>query len=243
MYNIRKSPLLCVTVCSLLITLFVTDTIYSQVRTGSARDGKVQERINFIQDRLETTQYRSRVWYMGWTGLYGFASLYSGYNLYTERGNRVVELVNLSRSGYALIMLGALPFTPAFSSDILRNIPGETREQRLQKLSRAEELLQKNYTAALRGRAWYRHLISLVINSVTAVLIWKLVSLTEALVNFAYSMITAELMLLTQPNRPITDLEEYRKRFSTAYIPPGGGRMADWFIMVTGNGIAAGIRF
>ncbi len=90
---------------------------------------------------------------------------------------------------------------------------------------------------------WYSHVISLVLNAATAVLIWQLVSLTDALLSMLYSTITAELMIFTQPVKSIRDYEVYRRSYGKAPVQSGNMPLHNWFITLSGSGIAVGVRF
>ncbi len=195
----------------------------------SIPDDQVQARLDYIQKALAAGQPHARLWFYGWMGGYGVTSagmlIYSFANwsdVKTVSGKHLPQDAFIGGIG-TLIGAGTVllrPFVPAFALGKLNPLPDGTPEERLAKLQRAEDLLQRAAKREKYTRSAMNHVVKLGINaagSIAGTLIYKR-KWTDALLGFGLSSCVSLIHIYSQPTRAIHDWESYEATYLT-----GGG--------------------
>ncbi len=219
----------------------------------SIPDDQVKARLDYIQKSLAGGQPHARTWFYGWMGGYTAAS--AGMLIYAFANWSDVKTVSGKHlpqdafvGGIATIVGGATvalnPFVPAFALGRLNQLPDGTPEERLAKLQRAEDLLQRAARREKYTRSVMNHVVKLGINaagSATGALVYKR-KWTDALLGFGISSCVSLIHIYSQPTRAIHDWESYEATYLTggaaAPLPPPEPSKVEWTL----SGFPGGFR-
>jgi hypothetical protein len=110
-----------------------------------------------------------------------------------------------------------MPMTPAKAPAKLAFLPGETPEERINKLNKAEELFEASAVREKDGRSWKMHAASSAVNLSSGLITWLGFDRTiqSGLINFAINEAITETQIWTQPTRAIKDYKNYCERYKS----------------------------
>ena len=199
----------------LLIFVFQFSKLSAQTETP---DSLVKERINYIQDMLDQGKPVAKLWWDAW--LYGYSA-----------GTVVQSAVFISSDqlktrqdmalGAATALVGAvgqliMPMTPAKAPGKLALLTGDSPEERVLKLNKAEELFEASAQREKDGRSWQMHAASSAINLGSGLITWLGFDRTiqSGLINFAINEAITETQIWTQPTRAIKDHKSYCEKYN-----------------------------
>lgn len=194
----------------LLIFLFQFLQLSAQNETP---DSLVKERTNNIQNMLEQGKPAAKLWWNGW--LYGYcaATVVQGAVFLTNDKLETRQDMALSAATTLFGAVGQLimPMTPALAPKKLALIPGETPEERINKLSVAEKLFEASANREKEGRSWKMHVATGAVNLSSGLITWLGFdrTLKSGLINFALNTAVTEAQIWTQPKRAIKDYKKY----------------------------------
>jgi hypothetical protein len=108
-----------------------------------------------------------------------------------------------------------MPMTPAHAPDKLALLPGDTPEERIIKLKKAEELFEASANREKEGRSWKMHAASSAVNLSSGLITWLGFDRTfkSGLINFALNSVITEAQIWTQPTRAIKDYATYCEKY------------------------------
>lgn len=180
-------------------------------------DSLTKERINSIQNMLDQGKPTAKLWWNAW--LYGYSAgtvvqgavFLSSDELKTRQDMALGAATSLIGTVGQLIM----PMTPANAPGKLALIPGDTPEERIKKLNKAEELFEASAKREKDGRSWQMHVVSSAINLSSGMITWLGFdrTLQSGLINFAINEVITETNIWTQPTRAIKDYKNYCERY------------------------------
>jgi hypothetical protein len=187
----------------------------------------VKYRIQSIKNILEHGKINADRWYYGWFAGYSAATIGQGAVFFISMDKVTRENMAL---GAATTFLGALgqlatPMDPGKKAETLAQISDSTQQDRLKKLSDAEEMLK---SAALReqfGKSWQVHVLSGAVNLSSGLITWLgfKQSIWAGIGNFALNSVITETQIWTQPTKISKDYQVYCRKYSkpetTAYKP------------------------
>jgi len=226
------------------VIIFAASSVMAQ--QASISDAEVTSRINHIQNVLDAGQTAANVWWWGWLAGYGALTVgqmgvYYGVDDRELRQDMVV--------GAATTFLGMVgqvidDMEPGYLPDRLRLMPGDTPEQRRQKLASAEEFLRLCAQREIDGRSWYTHALAFVVNAGAGLFTWLYFErpFLDGLINFAIGQAISEIQIFTQPTRAIRDFQDYERRYNAVQSFNNRGS-DDWYFAVFPGGFVAGYRF
>ncbi len=124
--------------------------------------------------------------------------------------------------GAATALVGAarqliMPMTPAKAPGRLALLHGDSPEERINKLNKAEELFEASAAREKGGRSWKMHAASSAVNLSSGLVTWHRFDRTiqSGLINFAINEAITETQIWTQPTRAIKDYKKYCERYKT----------------------------
>ncbi|HEY0710444.1 MAG TPA: hypothetical protein VGG33_26805 [Polyangia bacterium] len=205
-----KTAVACV-LAFLLAFAAVTSAARAAEATDAPRD--CAARLAFIDQRLQHTAHRSRVWSWGW-GL-GLTGLTVG-NLtmvpLVERDNRVDYYVGAGTSFVGILPLLILPLSAMGDARALatKRTSGTACNALLPE---AETMLARSAQTQAEGRAWWNHLANVVLNGGAGLFLglaydhW-----TSGIITGLGGIAIGEAMILTQPVDSPADLAQYQRQ-------------------------------
>jgi hypothetical protein len=174
-------------------------------------DEEIDLRLGFIEERLNAGKRHARYWQNGWTGFYS-ASALAQTVFWLDADN------NDDRINY---VVGAIKSTGGLIDILLRPMPGRSGAEEIRgmqapsidKLGRAEELLQATALRAQAKSTWKPHLKVMGVNLLGGAVILAFGDGGDALISTAMGIAVGEANIWTQPTQPSTDLRDYQGRF------------------------------
>lgn len=184
-------------------------------------DQEMNERITFIQQALNDEESAGRLWWSGFTFVYGVAAgyqLHAGFNHKDEK--RPANIVGGTKSLLGSLSLLVAPFPAAFAPEKLRETPDDNLKAKLEK---AESLLKDSAKAEKMGKSWMNHALTIGVNTAGALVI----GLTykdylkdrnespekEALASLISGIIVSELQIWLQPSKAIDNWNTYEQKY------------------------------
>jgi len=201
-------------------------------------DDQLEQRTEFLIERLEARQRYAKIWYRAWFATYSVGIVGEGVRagLVSGENARTDHLVGLTKSAIALTELLFRKRNARFGADPVLAMPDRTREDRLARLERAEELLRSNARRARERSNWVVHASNFAINAIGAGVLLAVDADGRAAVSGAVGLVFGELAIWTEPAKPAKDWEEYERRF-------GDGGEPVWSIVPAPGGLALQVLF
>lgn len=202
------------TVFFLLIFILQVSKLSAQ---NEIPDSIVSVRINYIQTMLDQGKPNAKLWWNGW--LYGYSAATVGQGIAFLMSDELKAKQDLSL-GAATTLVGAMgqllmPMTPASALGRLALAPGDTPDERIAKLKKAEEMFEASANREKDGRSWKMHAASGTVNLSSGLITWLGFDRTfkSGLINFAINSAITEAQIWTQPTRAIKDYTNYRDKY------------------------------
>lgn len=222
--------------CMIMLIVWVPSS-YGQATAQSLHDiseSELDQRLNFIETRLEGLNPNASYWQYGWTGFYavsavGQAALAIDEDDGDDQTNYIVGAVK-SAGGLVQMLIKPLPAATSHSS--FQSMPSQTRAERILKLEQGEAMLYENAIRAQQRYGWKRHTIGIVANLLGGVVIASNGDSSDAMTSTVLGIAISEASIWTEPDRAVTDLDDYRNSFHNAQstgernwrlVPSNGG--------------------
>ncbi len=200
----------------LFLLLFVSSFTHANAQS-EIPDTLVKERIEYIQKSLDQGKPGAKLWWNTWLYGYTAATFVQGGIFLSSDELKTRQDMSL---GAATTLIGAvgqlvMPMSPVSAPKKLVMIPGETREDRLFKLIKAEELFAASAQREKDGRSWKMHALSGAVNLSSGLVTWIGFDRTiwAGLGNFALNTAICEAQMWTQPTRAMKDYEKYLESY------------------------------
>jgi hypothetical protein len=186
-------------------------------------DSIVKLRIQYIQNILEQNKTNANRWYYGWLAGYSAATIGQGTVYFISKDKVVKQNMAL---GAATTFLGAMgqlltPMDPGQKAEILAQIPDSTLQDRLKKLTTAEELLNAAAFRETLGRSWQAHILCGVVNISSGIITWRgfKQSIWAGIGNFALNTAITETQIWTQPTNIMKAYHNYCNNYVSEIEP------------------------
>lgn len=176
---------------------------------------EIDWRIAFISDRLDATKRHAQIWHWSWATVQ--AGSLTWQTIEAERDSdsddRGLAITEASKSFIGLVDLFWLrPLKARHGADELRFMPQATLSQKLAKLRKAEDILERNAERANDRYGWQVHVGNVLLNFAGAGAIWATGGGdSEALISAFSGIAGGELMFWTEPEQPRRDLTDYNR--------------------------------
>lgn len=204
-------------------------------------DAEIDQRIDFIEERLDAGQKWASYWQWGWTGVYAAGvALGTGRAAATNDGEHRADYITTAVKGViGTTRLLLDPHPGRNGADELEEVRwGNDRQAKLRRLARAEELLVEVKERAEQRTSWIAHAANVGLNLAGAGFILGFGEAEDAIESFAVGVAVGEAHIWSAPKRALQDYEEYQTRF--------GMKTADrwdWKIVPTLGGAAVHVTF
>ncbi len=212
--KMRKSALL-----NFIFSLIAVFQYFQVTAQNEISDSLVAERIQYIQKMLDQGKPPASIWWNAWLYGYSAATLVQGAVFLTADKLKTRQDMAL---GAATTLIGAagqllMPMVPAYAPRKLALIRGESPEERLIKLKKAEDLFEESAVREREGRSWKMHAASGAVNLGSGLVTWLGYKRTvwAGLGNFAFNTVITEAQIWTQPTRAIKDYKDYCEKYKS----------------------------
>jgi len=217
-------------------------------------DAELDARLDFLETRLDDGERYAKVWQWGWTSGYALGIVYgigqsitccpnkkSGpANSVRKKRNeqRVHYIVTAAKStiGTSRLLLWRHPGRNG--ADAMRAIEGDSREAKLARLAKGEEVLQAVAKRAKQRTDWRSHAGNLGLNLAGTAFIFGFGRDSDAWESLGVGIGVGTLNILTAPSRGIQDLNDYETRFGMKTAS-----RFNWSIVPTAGGAALQVTF
>lgn len=236
-----------VVAAGVILSLIYTGTSHAQTGLPTVatpvdlNDAEIDWRIGFITDRLEASRKHAMIWHWSWTAVEAGTMAWQ----ITEAANdgdtddRGLAITEASKAFIGLVDLYWLrPMYARLGASEVSGLPQATRTQKLAKLRKAEDVLERNAARADDRYSWQVHLGSILLNFAGAGAIWATGGGTsDALISAFSGIAGGELMFWTEPGQPIRDLADYKK-LTGGMAMSVSSAPAEWRLVAIPGGLA-----
>lgn len=204
-------------------------------------DAELEQRLSFIEKRLNSQQRRVRYWRNGWTGFYSLSSSAQAVAALAagDSDGQVYWGVGAVKAAGGLAQLMLKPPSAIHSGDSFGALPAQSHAQRLAKLQQGEALLQTNADEAGGRYTWKRRAIGTIGNLVGGVVIAAVGENGAAVLSTLLGLGIHEATIWTQPADAAQDLEDYRNERWTGQA----AQRRQWYVQATPGGATLHVRF
>jgi hypothetical protein len=187
-------------------------------QTPSLSEEEIDQRLAFIEQRLNAGKSGAQRWQYGWTGLFAANAAIQGYMAIKSNNgdNQVSYTVDALKSAGALAILLLRPLPAVDGAEPLEARPPETLEQKNTRLQAAQNLLQANAERARERTSWSRHLLAIGFHLVGSTAILALGDVQDAVKSNITGIAVSQAHIWSQPWRAIDDLKAYEEQFPTS---------------------------
>ena len=179
-------------------------------------DAVIEQRIRFIEERLDDHKEHGQIWYWSWMVINSGATV--GLSVAAGLADETSDRVNFaSQAGLAALGVADQLFRPLearYGADPIRHPPDATRSEKLAKLRAAEELLYRNAKRACEREDWVLHLLNLVLNASVGVATGLAGDATAGAISSGAGFLGGEVYILGQPAVPKEDWKRYQTMVS-----------------------------
>jgi hypothetical protein len=174
-------------------------------------DATIDQRIRFIEERLEARKTHAQIWYWGWLVVNAGSTIGLGIsagitNDYDDRINDGV-MAGVAALGVADVLLR--PLEARLGAAPIRGLPEATREDKIAKLRAAESQLRANARRAEERTSWVMHAANFGLSAASGVAIGLAGNAKDAAISSASNFVGGILYLLTEPAGPKDDWHAY----------------------------------
>jgi hypothetical protein len=210
-------------------------------------DTIVTERIQYIQDKLDQGKPGASLWWNGW--LYGYTAATAVQGVIFATSDELKTRQDMAL-GAATTIIGAagqllMPMVPVYAPKRLALLPGDTPEERIEKLKKAEELFEASSDREKEGRSWKMHAASGVVNLGTGLVTWLGFDRTvkSGLIAFAINTAITEAQIFTQPTKAIKDYKIYCEKYANNMPAASNKPKTLWFVSAYPGGLSLKMVF
>ena len=184
-------------------------------------DAELAARLDFLAERLDAGRPSALAWQWGWTGIYsaGFALNLTEAIRADDGDDRVRAVVDAAKSGLATIQTVTLlrdPLAASLGARPMRDVPGDDRSSRLERLALGERQLLASAARAETRYSLPRHLVTIGANLLGGAAIYALGDSGDAVRSTLIGIAVGEAQIWSQPWRATGDLRDYRQTFAGA---------------------------
>jgi len=219
------------------------ERLAKEERTANISDEEIDRRLTFLTERLDERRLHAALWKYGWIGIDSAGGIASAVRAGFDDGSRRVN--DISQAGKAVIGVAYLLLNPmpgVDGADPVRAMPAASREDKLARLARAEEILAREAERAHDRTSWLLHLGNVFVNAAASAPVLAYGNDGLALQSFLIGTGVGELQIWSQPWKGPADWEEYKQFVTTGGVEPRTPT-AEWRIVPQGLGLGVAARF
>lgn len=204
-----------------------------------ANEREAEQRLHFLEARLDAGRRHAQLWHWGWTAANGFGIGSSAVGLATddETGPTVYNGLQIGISTLGLLDLYVIDPLPARAgADPIRSGDPATR------LARGEALLADAARHAEERRDWTQHFANFAIQAIAAGVLLGIDEPGYAAISFGLGMLGGEAYIWSAPARPAREWRDYREFVTGHGVLPSEPK-AELHFAPSAQGLALELRY
>ena len=203
-------------------------------------DSELDARLAFLEERLDGGEKYAKYWQWGWTGGYSLGIVIGTAQAIDEDENkkRTNHIVTAVKGVIGTSRMLFFPHPGRNGADAMREIPGDSREAKLQRLKKGEETLQRVAKRAKQRTNWKSHAGNIALNAAGGAFIFGFGRDKDAGISMGIGISVGTMQILSAPKRGIQDLSDYETKFGMKTAS-----RFDWMIVPTMGGAALKVTF
>lgn len=204
-------------------------------------DTELEQRLAFIETRLQKQQTRAKYWQYGWTGFYSLSSAGQAIAAFDSNDNddQLSHGVGAAKAAGGLAQLLLKPQPALRNGESFDALPARSREQRLHKLAQGEALLDSHAQRAAERFTWRRHAMGIAGNLLGGAIIAAFGDSSDAVTSTLVGLAVSEATIWTEPAGATRDLDDYRNKKWTGQA----ARAGQWRVLASPGGATLRISF
>ncbi|MGI9509025.1 MAG: hypothetical protein ACR2QJ_06720 [Geminicoccaceae bacterium] len=199
----------------LIFLVFCSLFALAPERVAVAQSGSstvdLEERQQFLRDRLDLGKRPAQIWQYGWTGIMAASATVSA-ALAIDGEDETVNTVNAVKSLGSLAILLLDPLDARLGAQPMGDAATASAKDQV---TRGQAALAANAERARTRTSWKRHLTVIAANVIGGGIIWAAEDAEDALISSLTGLAIGEVQIWTEPDRAINDLGAYDERFGT----------------------------
>ncbi|MDJ0935953.1 MAG: hypothetical protein QNJ06_22045 [Kiloniellales bacterium] len=184
-----------------------------QLSQSSLTDAEVDQRLRFLEQRLDDSRTHGQIWWYTWLTLNGGSAI-ANTAMAAGTGDHddtVSHAVQAARATIGTANMLLDPLEARHGADNIRDLPEGTREEKLAKLRLAEDQLKRNAERTDTRYDWKRYAGNAAINAAAGGIIAAWAEEGEAWQVGVTGFLGGLAMLWSEPWNPNNDWEDYQK--------------------------------
>jgi hypothetical protein len=226
-----------------LISIFQLSAISAQEVLS---ESQINERIHYIQRAVKKSETNTNLWWKGWLAGYSSLTCIQGAVFFNSKDNDTKKDMVLGVTTNFLAGLQLLTqLKPCSKSDILDTISELSSDDRLKKLSYAENVLRESAFKIMEGRSWKVHLTCGAVNLSSGLITWLGFkhSIWSGIECFALNSLISETQIWTLPTQILKDKKNYHRKCQTEIETANGKASPNYYVCFYPGGIGFRIIF
>lgn len=184
-----------------------------QLSQSSLTDAEIDQRLRFLEQRLDDSRTHGQIWWYTWLTLNGGSAI-ANTAMAAGTGDHddtVSHAVQAARATIGTTNMLLDPLEARHGADNIRDLPESNREERLAKLRLAEDQLKRNAERTDTRYDWKRYAGNAAINAAAGGIIAAWAEEGEAWQVGITGFLGGLAMLWSEPWNPNNDWEDYQK--------------------------------
>jgi hypothetical protein len=197
-------------------------------------DEELDRRIQWLETTLDAGETYSKIWQYGWTTGYSLGVVLGTVQAATthDKDTRVNSIVTASKAVIGTTRLLWSPHPGRLGAQPMRDVVGDGREAKLQRLAVGEAQLAEIAKRADERYRWQPHAGNVGLNLVGGAFVAGFGDPVDAAISVSVGILVGELMIFTAPKRGAAEQQAYQREFaaipqdppwSVALVPVSGG--------------------
>ena len=205
-------------------------------------DSAIEERIDFIEGRLNDSRFHGQAWYWSWMTINAGSGVGLGIiaGLSKHEDDQVNNGVQAGLGAIGVADLLLRPLEARHGADPVSGLPETTRPEKISKLRAAESLLHGNAERADERTSFAQHAGNVGVNAAAGLTIALAGKPSDGLISFLSGVAGGELQIWTQPWAPANDWADYQRQFGGQ---ASRARMDAFLGPLPSGGAHAGLRW
>ena len=167
-------------------------------------DAAIEQRIDFIEQRLDSHETHGQIWYWSWMAINGGSMVGLGISagLSKHENDQINNGVQAGLGAIGVADLLLRPLEARYGADPIRGLPEGTHEEKIAKLRAAESQLHSNAQRAQDRTSWEMHAGNVAVNGIAGLIIGLAGRPSDRIIAFGAGTAGGVIEILTQPWGP-----------------------------------------
>ncbi|MBK8175690.1 MAG: hypothetical protein IPK66_10620 [Rhodospirillales bacterium] len=205
-------------------------------------DWAIDQRIAYIEQRLDDNRLHGQVWYWSWMTINGGSAAILGIQagLSNHKDDRINNGVQAGLGAIGVADLLLRPLEARHGADPISDLPDSSRQEKIVKLRAAETQLHRNADRADERYAVVQHAGNVGVNAAAGLIIGLAGKRSDGIIAFVTGVIGGEIQIWSQPWEPADDWQSYKQQYAGQV---DRSRLTAFLVPIADGGAEAGLRW